>query len=56
MSLLNYPDLFMFLFEHVAETKSEKLDKDELLKLREESPEKFETIRKQYIYRHEFDY
>jgi predicted ATPase len=50
MSLLNYPDLFMFLFEHVAETKSEKLDKDELLKLREESPEKFDKLMSLFDY------
>jgi predicted ATPase len=51
MSLLNYPDLFMFLFEHVAELKDKNLDtKEELLKLRAKSPEKFDMFMNLFDY------
>ena len=51
MSLLNYPDLFMFLFEHIAESKDENLDKKEdLLKLRAKSPEKFDKFMSLFNY------
>ena len=53
MSLLNYPDLFMFLFEHIAESKDENLDKkEELLKLRAKSPEKFDKFMSLFDYPH----
>lgn len=53
MSLLNYPDLFKFLFEHIAESKDENLDKkEELLKLRAKSPEKFDKFMSLFDYPH----